>query len=60
MHLVEEGKDEKKVHGELIAEYSSLELYIVKRILKRIEGNIDIENVENGAQFTIVLPAYRE
>ncbi len=35
-------------------------LYIVKKILKRMEGEISVENVENGARFTIVLPAYRD
>ncbi|MBE0498815.1 MAG: PAS domain S-box protein [Campylobacterales bacterium] len=35
-------------------------LYIVKKILKRMKGDIAVENVGNGAQFTIVLPAYRE
>lgn len=35
-------------------------LYIVKKILKRMEGDIDVQNVKNGAQFTIRLPSYCE
>lgn len=35
-------------------------LYIVKKILTRMEGDIGVENVKNGAQFTLLLPAYRE
>lgn len=35
-------------------------LYIVKKILNRMKGDISVENVENGAQFTIILPVHQE
>lgn len=35
-------------------------LYIVKKILNRMEGNISVANVDNGAQFTIILPANQD